>query len=450
MKLGNNLESGISKPLQINFTKFTDFNLDDSIQKALVDCNYLKPTPIQEKSISHVLQGRDVLGLAQTGTGKTAAFVLPILQQILEEPKTLENGAVRSVILVPNRELCQQIVLEIEKFSKYINVSSLGVFGRVENSQIISGVENGVDIIVATPGKLLSCIDEKLFNLSSLDYFVLDEVDRMLDIDSIYELKKIVRMLPRKKQSLFFSATITEKVTEIIDELLDNPVRVEISRDSISTDNISQELFYVSKDNKFKVLLSILKKKEVKSAIIFINSRKSADNLVRYLSNNGVHSEALHAQKSDVHRDKVINNISFKDTKFLIATDLGSRGLDIDDVSAVVNFDLPTNAEVYVHRIGRCGRAGKKGYSYSLCSPEEKHFLNNIEDFIGKKLVQQKHEFHLEKARVVTGSAAKPQYKKKKDMKNKGTSNTVFRVDITDLLKAKNANKKKKRKSSLK
>ncbi len=429
--------------------KFTDFNLDSKILTALSDCNYIKPTPIQEKSISHILQGRDVLGLAQTGTGKTAAFVLPILQQILEEPRTLEPQTVRSVILVPNRELCQQIVLEIEKFSKYIDVSCLGVFGRVEDETIASALSSGVDIIVATPGKLLSCIDEKMFNLSALNYFVLDEVDRMLDIDSIYELKRIVRMLPRKKQSLFFSATITEKVTEIIDELLDNPVRCEVSRDSVSLDNISQDLYYVANHNKFTVLLSILKKKEVKSAIIFINSRKSADNLVRFLSNNDVHSEALHAQKSDVHRDKVINNISFKDTRFLIATDLGSRGLDIDDVSAVVNFDLPTNAEVYVHRIGRCGRAGKSGLSFSLCSPEEKHFLNNIEKFIGKELNVIRHEHHLDKARTAVGAAAKPKFVKKKDNKNKTSSKTIFEVNVNDILKAKNAKKKKNRKSSL-
>jgi ATP-dependent RNA helicase RhlE len=429
--------------------KFEDFNFNSSIGKALNDINYSVPTPIQEKSISHILSGRDVLGIAQTGTGKTAAFVLPILQHILDNSRVCEVGFPRAVILVPNRELCQQIVSAVADFSKYIDVSALGLFGGVENSDLIVGIEKKPEIIVATPGKLLGFVDEKIISLKGLDFFVLDEVDRMLDVASIFELKKVIKLLPRKRQSLFFSATVTGDVNDIIDELLVNPVKVEISRDSVSVDNISQDLYYVAKDNKFRLLLNILNKKEVKSAIIFINSRKAADNLVRFLTNHGVKSEALHARKSDVHRDKVINNISFKDTKYLIATDLGSRGLDIDDVSAVVNFDLPTNSEVYVHRIGRCGRAGKKGYSFSLCSPEEKHFLNNIEAFVGKKLVQQKHEFHLEKARHAVGSAAKPKYGKKEDNKNKAVSRTIFRVDVNELLKLKNANKKKKRKSSL-
>jgi ATP-dependent RNA helicase RhlE len=429
--------------------KFEDFNFNSDIGRALADINYSEPTPIQEKSISHILKGRDVLGLAQTGTGKTAAFVLPILQNILDDVKEVEKGFPRAVILVPNRELCQQVVKAANEFSKYLGITALGVYGGVETSELVAGIDLKPEIIVATPGKILSFVEEKILSLKGLDYFVLDEVDRMLDVASIFELKKVIKLLPKKKQSLFFSATITSGVTEIIDELLVDPVRVEISRDNVSTENISQNLFYVSKDNKFKLLVEILKKKEVKSAIIFINSRKSADNLVRFLSNNSIKSEALHAQKSDVHRDKVINNISFKDTKFLVATDLGSRGLDIDDVSAVVNFDLPTNAEVYVHRIGRCGRAGKIGFSYSLCSPEEKHFLNNIEAFVGKPLVVEKHEFHLERARTVTGSASKPKYGKKDDNKNKSVSRTVFKVDVNELLKAKNANKKKKRKSSL-
>ncbi len=428
---------------------FDHFNFNPDIGRALTDINYSTPTPIQEKSISHILKGRDVLGLAQTGTGKTAAFVLPILQDILDNPREIEVGFPRAVILVPNRELCQQIVSAVSDFAKYIDVSALGMFGGVENSDLVAGLATRPEIVVATPGKLLGFIEDKLISLKGLDYFVLDEVDRMLDVASIFELKKVIKLLPRKRQSLFFSATITESVSEIIDELLCDPVRVEISRDNISTDNISQNLYYVAKDNKFRLLVDILKKREVKSAIIFINSRKSADNLVRFLSNNNIKSEALHAQKSDVHRDKVINNISFKDTKFLVATDLGSRGLDIDDVSAVVNFDLPTNAEVYVHRIGRCGRAGKIGHSYSLCSPEEKHFLNNIEEFVGKKLVVQKHEFHLEKARTATGAAAKPKYGKKEDNKNKAASRTVFKVDVNELLKAKNAKKKKNRKSKL-
>jgi ATP-dependent RNA helicase RhlE len=449
MKSRNNFESEISKPLQTKIVKFEDFNFNSDISRALADINYSTPTPIQEKSISHILQGRDVLGLAQTGTGKTAAFVLPILQDILDNPRELEIGFPRAVILVPNRELCQQIVSAVADFSKYIDVSALGMFGGAHNSDLILALEKKPEIIVATPGKLLGFVEEKLVSLKGLDYFVLDEVDRMLDVASIFELKKVIKLLPKKRQSLFFSATITESVTEIIDELLCDPVRVEISRDNISTDNISQNLFYVAKDNKFRLLVDILNKKEVKSAIIFINSRKSADNLVRFLSNNNIKSEALHAKKSDVHRDKVINNISFKDTKYLIATDLGSRGLDIDDVSAVVNFDLPTNAEVYVHRIGRCGRAGKIGHSYSLCSPEEKHFLNNIEAFVGKPLVVEKHEFHLEKARTVTGSASKPKYGKKDDNKNKYVNRTVFKVDVNEILKAKNANKKKKRKSKL-
>lgn len=417
--------------------KFLDFNFSSDINRAIEDLSYVVATPIQEKSISHILDGSDVLGLAQTGTGKTAAFVLPILQKILDEPKGVSSGFPRYVILVPNRELAIQVLDVVRHFCKYVDINSVGLYGGLLDENLAASLQDEIDIVVATPGKLLKCLNEKLINLKNLDFFTLDEVDKMLDVDSIYELRKIFKVLPKKRQSLFFSATINDTVSDLVEELLVEPIRVEVSSDVVNVDLISQEVYFVNSENKYKLLLDLIKKKSVKSAIIFVNSRKMADELVRFLSNNGVLGEALHSQKSNVHREKVIKNINNRKIKFLIATDLASRGLDFSDISHVINFEIPNNPKIYIHRIGRTARAGKVGSSFTLCSAPEKYFLGNIEKELGRKIPSIKHDFFSDRARKAIGDAAKPKFKKKKDQKNRGNSNTVFTINVADVTKAK-------------
>jgi len=408
---------------------FKELKLIGELTDAIKDTGYTTPTQIQKEAIPHILNGKDLLGLAQTGTGKTAAFVLPILQLILNNSKSIEVGKPRVLILAPTRELVTQIGKSIETYAKHTQIKHLALYGGVGVEINLEKLKEPIEIIVATPRKLNDLLEEKIISLKSLDFFVLDEVDKMLDAGTIFDLKKIIKILPRKRQSLFFSATLPEEVSDLVDDLLTKPVKIDVENQRINIDKIEQNVMFVKTEHKFKLLLEILKKKEVKSAIIFANSKDSADNLVRFLRNNGILSEALHSQKSQTHRAKVVGNIKSRKIKFLIATDLASRGLDIDNITHVINFELPTNAQGYVHRIGRTARAGNSGIAYSLCAPDEKNFLNNVEKFTGVKINVLTHSYHSEFAKNATGKDAKPKSKKKKsNIKKKFAVKTIFKV----------------------
>lgn len=393
---------------------FDELNLSPELNKALKEINYEILTNIQAKTIPELLNKKDVLGIAQTGTGKTAAFALPILQLILNNPKTIAKNTPRAIILAPTKELVIQITTNLKSYSKHTQIKSLALYGGLETPN-----PHEVEIIIATPEKLDELTNDKIINLKEVEYFVLDEVDKMLDIGSSFHVKKIIKKLPKIKQSMFFSATVSQIVEELVNEILINPIKIEANEEKINTDLIEQFVLFTKKEHKYKLLLTILAKKEVKSSIIFVNSRKEADNLVRFLSNNNITTEALHSQKSNVHRLKVVEHIKTKETKHLVATDLASRGLDIPNLTHTINFELPTSEETYIHRIGRAGRLNNKGVAYSFCSPNERSFLDRIEKLTNNKLKIVTHEFHSEFAKTATGKDSKPQFKRVKKFSKK-------------------------------
>ncbi len=403
---------------------FKDLNLDIELQEALNEINYETLTPIQEKAIEKILEKRDILGIAQTGSGKTGAFSIPILQLLLDSSKKeLITNFPKVIILAPTRELVIQITENIKSYSKYTKIKCASLYGSVEFDH-----KENYEIIITTPEKLDDLTNEKIIDLDSVRYFVLDEVDKMLEIGSSFYVKKVIKKLPKLRQSIFFSATVSPEIEKLIDEILVNPVKVNINEEKVNTDLIEQFVLFTKKEFKYKLLLEILNKKEVKSTIVFANSRKEVDNIVRFLSNNNIDSFSIHSKKSEPHRLKAIEDIKSKKTRHLIATDLASRGLDIPDITHVINFELPTLEEVYVHRIGRTARYNKKGVAYSFCSPEERNFLDRIEKLLKSKLKVYSHEFHSEFAKNATGKDAKPQFKrvKKFSKKNKKAKKTQF------------------------
>ena len=388
---------------------FDKFNFDEKLQKALADVNYIEPTPIQDQTISKILEGNDLLGIAKTGTGKTAAFCLPILQLMLQNEKEVVAGSPRTIIIAPTRELVAQIGEDMKNYAKYTPFNIEIVFGGVAPGKQIELLSKRVDILVATPTRLVDLIREKVVDLDGLDYFVIDEADKVIQVSSSVDLKFISYKLPSKIQSLFFSATMSEDIEKLANELLKKAIRVRIDGDN-DKGVIYEKVLYVKKENKEKLLLDLLKKKEVKSAIIIMNTKLAADNLVRFLTENGIRSEALHSSKSNTHRAKVVNHIKSREIKFLIATDLASRGLDIDNITHVINFDVPPKVTDYVHRIGRTGRADLDGFALTLCGVEERGFFKAIEDNRNIELLT--HAYHSDAAKNATAKDINPPSRK--------------------------------------
>ena len=373
---------------------FTDFNLRDELIKALDDLKYIVPTPVQEKAMPYIIDEKDLIGIAQTGTGKTAAFSLPILNFLLESKKKTKEMYPRALILAPTRELCAQIGEHIGDFSKYTKIKSLVTYGGVGAQPQIDALKQVQDILIATPGRLVDLVEQKNVFLDDVEVFVLDEADKLINMGLRVDLKKIMKKLPRERQNLFFSATMNKEIKSTANELLHDPVEVAIDVDEISLKLIEQNALYVLKEHKTKALLELVKRKEVRSAIIFTNTKIVADNIVRSLTKNNIKSVALHSGKSNTHREKVIRWVKLKQIKFLIATDLASRGLDFCDMTHVINFEIPRDFESYVHRVGRIGRAGKKGVAFSLCSLNERAFFQKIQDSNKYPITIVMHEFH--------------------------------------------------------
>ncbi len=385
---------------------FSDFKLRDELMKALEDVKYLAPTPIQEQSIPYIMQKKDLIGIAQTGTGKTAAFSLPILNSFLESKTKTKYGHPRALILAPTRELCAQIGKNIEAYAKYTDFKVLVTYGGVSPEPQIAALKGTVDILVATPGRLIDLVEQKNVSLDDVETLVLDEADKLIQMGLRVDLRKIIRKLPKVRQNLFFSATMNKETKSTASELLIDPVKIEIEIEEISLKLIEQNVLYVLKEHKIKALLELLGKKEVKSAIIFTNSKIHADDIVRSLTKNNIKSVALHSGKSNTHREKVVRWVGLKEIKFLIATDLASRGLDFCDMTHVINFDIPRDFENYLHRVGRIGRAGKKGVSYSLCSLDERNFFKKIEEDNKYPIKTTAHEFHSNLVKTNGGNRA--------------------------------------------
>ncbi len=376
---------------------FKKLELIDPILKALDAEGYTTPTPIQAQSIPLILERRDLLGCAQTGTGKTAAFAIPILQ-ILFEQKREEHGPrnIKVLILTPTRELAIQIDESFAAYGKYTGLSHTVIFGGVSQLNQTNILRRGVDILVATPGRLLDLISQGFIDLKHLKIFVLDEADRMLDMGFIHDVKRIITKLPAKRQTLFFSATMPPEIQKLAQVLLTNPAKVEVTPVSSTVDAIEQSLYYVGKQDKLSLLLHLLKDEKIITALVFTRTKHGADKVVKFLHRHNITAAAIHGNKSQNARQNALGNFKSGSIRVLVATDIAARGIDIDDLSHVVNFELPNVPETYVHRIGRTGRAGNTGIAISFCDAEERDELKDIQKLIGKNIpVVAEHPYPL-------------------------------------------------------
>ena len=360
---------------------FKDLNITEPILKAIEEKGYANPTPIQVKAIPAALTGKDILGCAQTGTGKTAAFAIPIIQHLQALKK--RDKSIKALILTPTRELALQISECIDDYAKYTQVRHGVIFGGVNQRAQVNMLHKGVDILVATPGRLLDLMNQGYIHLDNVRHFVLDEADRMLDMGFIHDIKRLLPKLPKEKQTLFFSATIPDTIIALTNSLLKQPVKITITPKSSTVDTIEQTIYFVEKKEKSKLLISILHKTEGQSVLVFSRTKHNADRIVRVLSKAGIGSQAIHGNKSQNARQSALEN--FKTGK-MIATDIAARGIDINELPLVINYDLPDVPETYVHRIGRTGRAGNLGTALTFCSQEERKLVNDIQKLTGKKL----------------------------------------------------------------
>ena len=397
---------------------FENLNLIDPILQALKAEGYTKPTPIQEKSIPIVLDRRDLLGCAQTGTGKTAAFAIPILQ-ILHTDKEAGPRTIKALILTPTRELAIQIEESFAAYGRHTKLKTLVIFGGVSQHHQVIALKSGVDILVATPGRLLDLMNQRIISLNDIKIFVLDEADRMLDMGFVHDVKKLITKIPAKRQTLFFSATMPTEIQKLADTILSNPMKVEVAPVSSTANTIKQCVYMVDGKDKKKLLAHLLKDQTIETVLVFTRTKHGADKVVKDLVALGIDSEAIHGNKSQNARQRALTNFKARITRVLVATDIAARGIDIDELSHVVNYELPNVPETYVHRIGRTGRAGNSGIAISFCDADEKDFLRDINKLIGKQIpIITDHPYPLSAHAV-----AKPKEAAKKDFKrNTGKS----------------------------
>jgi ATP-dependent RNA helicase RhlE len=396
---------------------FNNLQLIEPVLKALSHEGYTKPTPIQEQAIPVVLQRRDLLGCAQTGTGKTAGFAIPILQLMEEERVRASNihsnipSAIQTLILTPTRELAAQIEESFRAYGRFLSFKSAVVFGGVSQYQQVNKLRLGVDILIATPGRLLDLINQRHVSLRDIKFFVLDEADRMLDMGFVHDVKRIISKLPVKKQTLFFSATMPHEIRQLANHLLHNPVKVEVTPPSTTVDMIQQSLYYVGKQNKTFLLGHLLNDGSIKTALVFTKTKHGADRLAKQLFKAGINAEAIHGNKSQNERQRALQNFKNNRTRILVATDIAARGIDIDELGHVFNYDLPQTPETYVHRIGRTGRAGASGVAVSFCDYEEKTLLSDIQKLIKKNIaVVKDHPFDVALMHPQEFKATQPAY----------------------------------------
>jgi ATP-dependent RNA helicase RhlE len=379
----------------MNQIKFSDFDLVGDIQWAIKEAGYEIPTPIQAQAIPSLLEGKDLLGCAQTGTGKTAAFALPILNRLAKNFKRPEPKQTRVLVLAPTRELAIQIHDSFKVYGKNLKLKYAVIFGGVGQGPQVGILRGGVDVLIATPGRLLDLINQRHLALNKLEIFVLDEADRMLDMGFLPDIQKVIQLLPRQRQNLFFSATMPKEIQKLAQGLLINPVKVEVTPVASTVELIEQSVMYVEKSKKRDLLRTLLGKKEFRSVIVFARTKHGADRIVQTLEKNNITSEAIHGNKSQNARQRALENFRTGRIRVLVATDIAARGIDIDNVSHVINFELPADAESYVHRIGRTARAGAQGIAIAFCDAEERAYLRDIEKLIGKSIpVIKDHHYH--------------------------------------------------------
>ena len=365
---------------------FNELNLISPILKALETEGYKNPTPIQEQSIPILLQGKDLLGCAQTGTGKTAAFAIPILQLLDAAHAERNHKAIKVLVLTPTRELAIQIADSFAAYGRNLSLKHTVIFGGVPQGAQVQTLQRGVDILVATPGRLLDLIGQRYISLKDIGIFVLDEADRMLDMGFIHDVRRVVALLPQKRQTLFFSATMPPEIQKLANSILVNPEKVEVTPVSSTADTVTQSVYFVDKKDKKKLLEYVLEDKNIGRVLVFTRTKHGADKVVKDLNKHGVTAEAIHGNKSQNARQRALNNFKNGKIRVLVATDIAARGIDVDMLSHVINFEIPEVPETYVHRIGRTGRAGASGIALSFCEEEEKADWRNIIKLIGKQI----------------------------------------------------------------
>lgn len=376
---------------------FEDLNLIDPILSALKEEGYTKPTPIQEQAIPIVLKGKDLLGCAQTGTGKTAAFSIPVLQLMHKEgEKPQGKRPIRTLILTPTRELAIQIGESIANYGKNLPLRHRVIFGGVKQHAQVSALKQGVDILVATPGRLLDLMNQGYVKLNNIEYFILDEADRMLDMGFIHDVKKVIAKLPNKRQSLFFSATMPKEIVKLSAAILTDPLKVEVTPESTTAETINQVVYFVDKGNKRNLLKEVIEERNIERALVFTRTKHGADRVAKTLTKQGINAQAIHGNKSQNQRQNALNSFKDNKTRVLVATDIAARGIDIDELTHVFNYELPNVPESYVHRIGRTGRAGADGVAISFCDALERKYLKDIQKLIGQKVpVEDNHSYPL-------------------------------------------------------
>ena len=378
---------------------FNELKLIEPVLNALAKEGYTKPTPIQQQAIPYILERRDLLGCAQTGTGKTAAFAIPILQLLNAEHDQKMPGKrpIKALIITPTRELAIQIEESFIAYGKFLHFKTLVVFGGVSQSTQVSALNRGVDILVATPGRLLDLMNQGYISLRDIKYFVLDEADRMLDMGFVHDVKRIIAKLPAKRQTLFFSATMPAEIQQLSKALLTNPARVEVTPVSSTAETVQQWVYHTLAENKRSLLIHLLQGNAITTALVFARTKHGADKIAKGLVRAGINAEAIHGNKSQNARQRALSNFKERKTRVLVATDIAARGIDIDDLTHVINYELPNVPETYVHRIGRTGRAGASGIAISFCDDqEERTFLNDIQRLVNQKIpVALEHPYHI-------------------------------------------------------
>lgn len=403
---------------------FTDLKIIQPILNALNEEGYTKPTPIQAAAIPHVMAQKDLLACAQTGTGKTAAFAIPMLQ-LLSKPNVHSGPGhkpIRALILTPTRELAIQIQESFNAYGRHLRLRNLVVFGGVSQVPQVEALRRGVDILVATPGRLLDLYSQGLVSLKDIEIFVLDEADRMLDMGFVHDVKRIITKIPVKRQTLFFSATMPDEIQSLADSILHEPVKVAVTPPSSTANRIEQWLYYVDKDNKRALLQHILKDKAIETVLVFTRTKHGADKVVKDLHRIGVSAEAIHGNKSQNARQRALTNFKNRTTRVLVATDIAARGIDIDDLTHVINYEIPEVPETYVHRIGRTGRAGADGISFTFCQADETADLRDIQKLINKAIpVQTNHPYHMVFTQVM-GRAPKQQQQRQQRLQQAGST----------------------------
>lgn len=366
----------------------------EPILKALTTEGYTTPTPIQEQAIPIVLEGKDLLGCAQTGTGKTAAFAIPILQNLFLNKIKDNTGVIKALILTPTRELAIQIDESFAAYGKHTGLKHAVIFGGVSQRNQTDTLRRGVDILIATPGRLLDLVEQRFVDLRHIQTFVLDEADRMLDMGFIHDVKRIITRIPEKRQTLFFSATMPLEITKLSKTILTDPVRIEVTPVSSTAEKVEQAVYFVERNDKRALLIHLLKDEKIKSALVFARTKHGADKIAKELYRANIKADAIHGNKSQAARQRALSDFKEGKIRVLVATDIAARGIDVDDLSHVINYELPNVAETYVHRIGRTGRAGLSGIALSFCDVEEREFLRDINKLITQNIpVIEDHPF---------------------------------------------------------